>query len=87
MPGGVNVHLLTSLGNDRISLVHWERGAGLTDACGSGASVSAFAAATWGLTGRSVTVEMPGGSAEVEVGETITLRSPITFVADIEVPE
>lgn len=86
VPGGVNLHLLTVIDDHTISLRHWERGAGLTDACGSGASVSTHLAHLWGLTGPEVAVRMPGGEATVTAGPTVELRSPVTYVATVEVP-
>jgi diaminopimelate epimerase len=87
--GGINVHALEATGPGAIRLVHWERGAGVTLACGSGASVAAVAAHRWGLTSADVdevTVEMPGGQATVCVGDTVELRGPATFVGDVTVP-
>lgn len=67
-----------------------ERGAGLTEACGTGACASAFAAARWGLVGSDeseITVHMPGGHARVRLdspapGE-VTLIGPATYIATI----
>ncbi|HKY14835.1 MAG TPA: diaminopimelate epimerase [Microthrixaceae bacterium] len=86
VPGGINVHFLVAEGPDRLRLAHWERGAGVTEACGSGASVAAVAAHDWGLTGDRVTVVMPGGEAHVEVGEHVHLTGPATYVADVVTP-
>jgi len=86
VPGGINVHVMAVLGPDHIELVHWERGAGMTRACGSGASVSAVVAHQWGLVGNHVRVTVPGGDAEVTVSETVTLRGPATLVALVETP-
>jgi diaminopimelate epimerase len=83
-PEGINVHFLKHLGGDAIQLVHWERGAGVTQACGSGAAVSATLAHQWGLTGVGVDVMMPGGRASVAVGESATLTGPAVHVATIE---
>ena len=44
----------------------WERGAGLTKACGTGACAAVVAAHRAGLTGRSVTVELDGGELAIE---------------------
>ena len=46
----------------------WERGAGETHACGTGASASVVAAVLNGYTGRSVTVKLLGGELKIVVG-------------------
>ncbi len=84
--GGVNVHFLVADGPDRIRLTHWERGAGVTEACGSGASVSAEAARRWGLAGDRVDVVMPGGTATVQLGDVVRLTGPATFVGEVITP-
>ncbi|MDE0702216.1 MAG: diaminopimelate epimerase [Rhodospirillaceae bacterium] len=53
----------------RIRLRVWERGAGLTQACGSGACAAAVAAVRRGLTDRRVTVEVDGGELQIEWAE------------------
>lgn len=86
VPGGVNVHLLEHVGADAIRLLHWERGAGVTAACGSGACVSASAARDWGLVGNEVEVQMPGGSARVLLGDDgVRLVGAATIVAEVVV--
>ena len=69
-----------------------ERGAGITEACGTGACASAYAAAAWGLAtpvDGKLTVHMDGGSATVELDAPtpgrVTLTGPATFVATIEI--
>ncbi|MEL7156798.1 MAG: hypothetical protein AAFN30_09390, partial [Actinomycetota bacterium] len=47
----------------------WERGAGITEACGTGACAAAWAANRWELVGNKVEVEMPGGTAIVEMAD------------------
>lgn len=86
-PSGINVHFVRVDNPSTITLEVWERGAGLTEACGSGACAAAYAARQWGLTDATVKVSMVGGSAEVEVGDTIHLTGPATFVADISVAD
>jgi diaminopimelate epimerase len=54
------------LSPDRIKVKVWERGAGLTLACGTAACATAVAAARKGLTGRKVTIELPGGPLDIE---------------------
>jgi diaminopimelate epimerase len=60
-PHGTNVHVAQILGRQAIRVVHWERGAGATQACGTGAVATAAAAiATCSLT-SPVDVHVPGG--------------------------
>ena len=64
-PQRVNVNMATVTGPDAIRLRVWERGAGLTLACGTGACATAVAAMRRGLTGRAVTVTLPGGPLHI----------------------
>ncbi|HMU80356.1 MAG TPA: diaminopimelate epimerase, partial [Microthrixaceae bacterium] len=65
----------------------WERGVGLTQACGSGAVAAAVAAHRWGEVGPHVRVHMPGGEAVVDLdGPRALLTGPSTFVAEVVVP-
>ena len=86
LPVGANVHLIRPDGDTQITMAIWERGAGVTEACGSGACAAAVVGHQLGLTGPSVDVVMPGGAAHVDVGDTIALTGPATFVAALEVP-
>ncbi len=65
-PEGVNVGFAQVKAPDRIRLKVWERGAGLTKACGTGACAALVAAARRGLTGRRATLELDGGELEIE---------------------
>ncbi len=85
-PGGINVELIEIVDRSSLRLRVWERGAGLTEACGTGACAAAHAAHTWDRVDRRVKVDMPGGSAVVELdGDEISLTGPATFVAVVEV--
>lgn len=87
-PTGINVHFMRHTGDDEITLTHWERGAGVTLACGTGATASATVAHRWGLVGPDVTVCMPGGRAEVLIGDgAATLIGPAVLIAHIEADE
>jgi diaminopimelate epimerase len=88
-PGGANVHLLTAGPGDRIAIRTYERGVGLTRACGTGACAAAVAARAWGLAGDDVAVEQAGGTAGVTVrGDgAVVLRGPATLVATVQLPE
>ncbi len=89
-PHGVNVHLVAVSGTDTLSLAVWERGAGITQACGSGATVAAQRFYDWGAVAESVTVSMPGGEAVVDVSTaerpTAILSGATTYVGAVEVP-
>ena len=63
-PEGVNVGFARVLSPDRIRLRVWERGAGLTRACGTGACAALVAASRKGLTGRRAVLELDGGELE-----------------------
>jgi len=84
---GMNVHFVapTPGEDDAISMRVWERGAGVTEACGTGATAVARAVHDWGLVGERVAVHMPGGDVVVEVGESMTLHGPATFIGSAEV--
>lgn len=92
VPDGANVHLVAADGASALTIRTYERGVGLTQACGTGACASAAVAQQWGITTEIVTVRMPGGSAEVHLAApgtdgtegTIRLVGPATFVAAAE---
>ncbi|MBI2262658.1 MAG: diaminopimelate epimerase [Caulobacterales bacterium] len=68
-PEGVNVGFARVLAPDRIRLRVWERGAGLTKACGTGACAALVATARRGLTGRHAVVEADGGDLQIDWDE------------------
>jgi diaminopimelate epimerase len=68
-PEGVNVGFAHVIAPDRIRLRVWERGAGLTRACGTGACAALVAAARRGLAGRAATIEVDGGELRIEWDE------------------
>ena len=65
-PERANITIAQVLSDDCIRVRVWERGAGLTLACGTAACATAVAAARKGLTGRKVTIELPGGPLDIE---------------------
>ncbi|WP_338466329.1 diaminopimelate epimerase [Novosphingobium sp. ZN18A2] len=77
-PERVNVNVATVEGPDRIRLRVWERGAGLTRACGTGACATAVAAMRRKLVDRTVTVALPGGPLRIDwpEGGMITMTGP-----------
>lgn len=60
-PEGVNVEFVQVLAPDHLRMRVWERGAGITRACGTGACASLVAASRRGLSARAAKVEMDGG--------------------------
>ncbi len=77
-PERVNVNVATVLDRSAIRLRVWERGAGLTRACGTGACATAIGAMRRGLVERSVTVTLPGGDLRIVWGDDgrITMTGP-----------
>lgn len=69
-PEGVNVGFAHVEARDRIRLRVWERGAGLTLACGTGACAALVACARRGLTDRAATVIVDGGELVIEWRES-----------------
>ncbi len=65
-PDRANIGFVQVLAPDRIRLRVWERGAGLTLACGSGACAALVNAARRGLTGRRAAVQVDGGELVIE---------------------
>jgi len=65
-PERANISLARVTGRDAITLRTWERGAGLTRACGTAACAATVAAVRRGLTERTATVTLPGGPLRIE---------------------
>lgn len=66
-PERTNVEVATVLAEDRIRLRVWERGAGITQACGTGACATAVAARRRNLVENTVTVTLDGGDLGIEM--------------------
>ena len=85
VPGGVNVEVCTRSGADEaITMAVYERGVGLTEACGTGACAVAAAVVHWGVVPSPVRVRQPGGSTDVTVGDTLGYTVDVTYVATID---
>ncbi len=84
---GTNVHVAAIEGSDRLRLRHWERGVGVTLACGTGAVAAATAAIESGRVSSPVTTFVPGGRLVVEWDGkgAATLIGPAVRVFDTEV--
>jgi len=85
VPGGINVEMITpGPGDGELTMDVYERGVGLTLACGTGACASAAAAVAWGIAPPRVRVHQPGGPADIIVADTITMTVPVTYIAAVE---
>ncbi|HEX4822456.1 MAG TPA: diaminopimelate epimerase [Acidimicrobiales bacterium] len=85
VPEGINVELVAPGPMDgELTMRVYERGVGLTEACGTGACAVAAAAHQWGLCDTRVTIRQPGGPAVIELADSITMTVPVVHVATIE---
>jgi diaminopimelate epimerase len=81
-PERANITLAHIVDRDHIVIRTWERGAGLTKACGSAACATAVAAARLKRANRSVTITLPGGDLAIEWRERddhVLMTGPATF--------
>ena len=74
-----------SLAPNELTLGVWERGAGATEACGTGAVAASAVFHRWGEVGHTVTVRMAGGDAQVDLSEPVTLTGESTYVAAVDI--
>jgi diaminopimelate epimerase len=82
-PQGTNVEFASLTAPDRIRMRVWERGAGITQACGSGACATAVAAHLRGLTGRQVFLDLDGGTLEIDWrADGVWMTGPTAHVFD-----
>jgi len=88
-PERVNVGVAQLLGDDKLRLRVWERGAGITLACGSGACAAVVNAHRRGLAGRRATVLVDGGELEIAWQENghVLMTGPVAtaFIGEIDV--
>src|SRR4029079_11128015 len=81
-PERANITLCKITSREHIIIRTWERGAGLTRACGSAACAAAGAAARLKRTGRTVRVTLPGGDLTIEWRESdnhVLMTGPVEF--------
>src|SRR5499433_2017916 len=81
-PERANITLANIVTRDHIIIRTWERGAGLTKACGSAACAAAVAAARLRRTGRKVKVMLPGGELDInwrEKDDHVLMTGPVQF--------
>ena len=81
-PERANITLAHVTSREHIAIRTWERGAGLTKACGSAACATAVAAARLKRTGRKVRITLPGGDLDIEWRESdnhVLMTGPVQF--------
>lgn len=82
-PQRTNVEFASLIAPGRLRMRVWERGTGITLACGSGACATAVAAHLRGLTGRHVVLQADGGELEVDWRDDgVWLTGPVARVFD-----
>jgi diaminopimelate epimerase len=84
-PERANISLASVISREHIALKVWERGAGLTLACGSAACAALVAAARKGLTERRAKVSLPGGNLDIawrESNDHVLMTGPVEFEFD-----
>jgi diaminopimelate epimerase len=80
-PARTNVEFISLSAPDRLRMRVWERGTGVTLACGSGACAAAVAAHLRGLTGRQVALDLDGGELRVDWRDDgVWLTGPVATV-------
>ena len=82
-PHRTNFEIVNVLSRDSIRVRVWERGAGITLACGTGACAAAVAARLRGHTDESVIVQLPGGDLRIAwpgPGKSVLMTGPATTV-------
>ena len=82
-PRRINAHWVQVHSPTEVTMVTWERGSGITQACGTGACAVAVAGALTGRTGRNVLAHLPGGDLRLEWREAdnnVYMTGPATEV-------
>ena len=84
-PARTNVHVVQRLADDHLVMRVWERGAGPTLACGTGACATLVAFHRLGLSGRQARLDLPGGSLQIHWDEAtghVFMAGPAEAVFD-----
>jgi diaminopimelate epimerase len=82
-PRRVNAHFVAVLGSGEVRMRTWERGSGITLACGTGACAVCVAGVLTGKTDRKILAHLPGGDLELEwpgPGQSVFMTGPAAEV-------
>ncbi len=86
-PQRINVHFVERISSSELRMRTWERGSGVTLACGTGASAVCVAGVLGGRSDRAVTIHLPGGDLTLRwdaLDGRVRMRGPATHVFDGE---
>jgi diaminopimelate epimerase len=88
-PERINVHFVQIEGRSEVTLVTWERGSGITQACGTGATAVCVAGAVTGRTERTILAHLPGGDLHLNwaADDHVYMTGPATEVFSGEWPD
>jgi diaminopimelate epimerase len=88
-PNGTNVEFVKVVDDSTLHMRVWERGVGITAACGTGACAALVAASANGLIGRSADVVLPGGALAIvwQENDHVLMTGPATWVFDGELSD
>jgi diaminopimelate epimerase len=84
-PHGANVEFVRVESPQALTMRVWERGAGETLSCGTGACAAVAVANARGLVGETVCMRVPGGELDIVLGATVRLGGPVVHVFDMDV--
>ena len=86
-PEKCNVTIAQIINNNLIKVKVWERGAGLTKACGTAACATAFASKLNNLTGNKTDIEFENGKLTISIDEknSIHMKGPVSDIEKIEI--
>ncbi|MCL2321327.1 MAG: diaminopimelate epimerase [Oscillospiraceae bacterium] len=85
-PKGTNINFCKVVNKDELIVKTWERGAGATFSCGTGASASVVCGDRLGLLNKEVLVDVPGGKLKIKIeGESVFMKGEATFVFEGEI--
>ena len=86
-PEKTNVHFSQIINRDNINVIVWERGAGLTKACGTAACATAVASKMNGLTESNTDIEFASGRLSIFIDEknNIHMKGPVSDIKNIEI--
>ncbi len=84
-PHGTNVEFVRVDNEETITMRVWERGAGETLSCGTGACAAAAVAHRRGLVKDRCCVRVRGGELDIVLGDTVRLGGPVVHIFDLDV--